>query len=122
MEVQFGLLFAAMSFLLAAYSHSQNYWALSLSAAFGGLVLLYAALQRPECLSLPANLWLRLGRQLALWLNPILIGVVFVVSILPVALILRIIRKELLQVKLDSEASTYWVDRLEQPCRFADQY
>ena len=43
--------------------------------------------------------------------NPIVLGILFFLVITPVALILRLMRKDLLLLSFDRDAETYWIPR-----------
>ena len=119
---QFGFLFSVIFLLLAWYFETQSHRGLAIAAALTGVALALTSILNSELLSLPANLWLRLGLLLSRILNPVLTGLVFVLSILPVTLTLKIIRKELLETKFNPDDQTYWISRLEQPGPFTEQF
>ena len=57
------------------------------------------------------RLWHRLGLLLYHVGNPIAMGIVFFGTIVPTGLLMRIADRDLLKLKLDQEAQTYWEDR-----------
>ncbi|MGE3935792.1 MAG: SxtJ family membrane protein [Rhodospirillaceae bacterium] len=82
-------------------------WSLALAAAFAA-----AAAVRPSVLA-PLNwLWTRLGLLLHRVMNPIIMGLIFYVAVTPTALVMRgLLRRDLLRLKFDRAAATYWIDR-----------
>jgi Saxitoxin biosynthesis operon protein SxtJ len=81
-------------------------WALALA-----VVLLVPALVRPQLLG-PANrLWLRLGLLMQRLVTPAVMALVFYSTVTPVALVLRLLGKDLLSLQIDRTASTYWIER-----------
>jgi hypothetical protein len=81
-------------------------WALLLA----GLFLFIAAL-RPQLLHPFNRLWARVGRLLQRLTNPLIMGLLFVAAFIPTALIMRLLRRDPLQVRWDSHAKSYWITR-----------
>ena len=98
--------FAAVT-LLNAW-HSGRLWPWT-----GGLavLLLAAGLLQPSLLH-PLNLvWLRFGLLLHRVVNPIVMGLVFFGTVLPTGLIMRMLGKDLLRLKRQPDADSYWIPR-----------
>jgi hypothetical protein len=75
------------------------------------VLLLAAALLRPAVLH-PLNLlWLRFGLLLHRVVNPILMALIFYGTVLPTGLIVRLMGKDLLRLKRQPEADSYWIVR-----------
>jgi glucan phosphoethanolaminetransferase (alkaline phosphatase superfamily) len=81
-------------------------WAFVVSAAF-----LVAGLAFPAILAPFNKAWFKLGLLLHKVVSPVVLGLLYVVGILPIALALRLLGKELIPLKFDREASTYWIQR-----------
>lgn len=74
-------------------------------------VFLVLALVVPKVLH-PLNvLWMRFGAVLQMVISPIILGLMFFVAITPMALVLRLLGKDLLRLKLDKSAKSYWLVR-----------
>jgi hypothetical protein len=59
--------------------------------------------------------WMAFGAVLA-WINTrIVLGVVFYVIITPIALVIRVMRKDLLDERIDRNKESYWKRRTEAP-------
>ncbi len=106
----FGLVFAAVSLVVAGLSLWRGGWvwpyALAAAAAFGGL-----ALVAPRTLA-PLNwLWLRFGLLLHRIVNPLVMGLMFFLVIAPMGLVMRLGGKDFLRLKFDRKAPTYWIAR-----------
>lgn len=81
-------------------------WAFITAGVFALLTLI-----RPSLLH-PANrLWTRLGLLLSKVTNPIFTGLLFYLVITPIGLLTRITGKDLLRLRRDLSASTYWIER-----------
>lgn len=81
-------------------------WALVLAAIF-----LFTAILRPTLLRHLNYFWFRFGLLLHRVVNPLILGVLFYLTITPIALIARLFGKDLLHLKLDPEAKSYWIKR-----------
>lgn len=81
-------------------------WALAVAG-----VLLGVALLRPGLLA-PANrLWLAFGLALHKVVNPLVLGFLFFLTITPMAIVMRLLGKDLLHLRRDAEAKSYWIER-----------
>ena len=80
--------------------------------AFGtGAVFLILALGRPGTLAPLNRLWHLVGLGLSKVVNPVVMGFLFFVTITPMALIMRLMGKDPLRLRFDSEAESYWIER-----------
>ena len=108
----FGLTFAVVFGVIALWpvvfrGELPHYWALVLGLAFTA-----AAFLAPELLK-PLNLlWFKLGMLLHRVVNPIVLGIMFLVFITPIALILRLLGKKLIPLKFEHDKASYWIERI----------
>jgi len=111
-EKSFGITFAVVFGLIAAWLFWRKHvpiW--SVMAAAAALFFLAAGFLRPQLLR-PLNLiWLRFGLLLHKIVNPIVMGLLFYVVFTPMGFIMRLAGKDLLSLKRDSAASSYWSQR-----------
>ncbi len=108
----FGQVFAAFFGLLGGLAWWHNnprwYWWIALSAA-----TLIIALTVPRVLA-PFNwLWTRLGLILFKVISPIALAVIYYGTLTPIAVYMRLRKKDVLHLKYDPQAASYWV--LRQP-------
>ena len=80
--------------------------ALPLAAAF-----LLVALVYPRLLGPLNRLWLKFGLLLYKVMNPLILGLLFFVTIMPIGLVMRAFGKDFLRLRLDRTAKSYWIDR-----------
>lgn len=106
----FGLIVGGILFLIAVYQYFTDVsWFLYLGLP--GAALMLAALAIPKILH-PLNIaWTRLGILLGSIVTPIVMLLVYVVTIIPIGLLIRISGKDLLRLKREEEAVSYWIDR-----------
>jgi hypothetical protein len=106
----FGLV---MALALAAVTALNAWHAGKLWPWTGGLAALFlaAALLRPALLH-PLNLiWLRFGLLLHKVVNPVVMALLFYGTVLPTGLIMRLMGKDLLRLKRQPDADSYWIER-----------
>jgi len=106
----FGFLFAAVLAVVAGL----DYWAgrerfVPWLVAAG--LFLAVALAMPRLLAPLKRLWLKLGTVLHFVTSPIFVGVLYLCSIVPVGLLARLFGADLLALKRDPAAASYWIKR-----------
>ena len=109
-ERSFGLVFSAV-FALAAFlplldHHAVRWWAAGVSAVF--LILAFAA---PRVLAFPNMLWMKLGKLLHMIVSPVVMSLLFIVAVVPTAIVLRLMGRDPLRLKFDNKAASYWQKR-----------
>ncbi len=80
-------------------------WSLSIA-----IIFLVLAILNPKLLSPLTKLWIRLGEVIGKFISPIIIGLIFFLILTPIGLLMRIFKKDLLNLKF-SKNNTYWVER-----------
>jgi hypothetical protein len=109
-ERGFGITFGAVSLIVALWpvrsGQPPRVWVLAIAALF-----CLIAFTRPSLLR-PLNLaWMRFGLLLARITNPLILGLLFYLVLTPMALILRLLGKDLLRLRRDPGAPSYWIER-----------
>jgi hypothetical protein len=106
----FGVTFAAVALILAGiwYWHGRSAWpyALGVSAVFAALAAI-----APRLLAPLNRVWLKIGLLLHRVVNPLVMGLLFYGCITPMALVIRLMGKDMLRLKFDREAQSYWIRR-----------
>lgn len=109
-ERSFGLIFAAIFTVIGLFpilfgGHFRA-WALITAG-----VLAAIALVAPIVLK-PANiLWMRFGQLMHKIVNPVLMGLVFFVAVLPTGLMLKLFGKDPMRRRFEADQSSYWITR-----------
>lgn len=106
----FGLVFAAF-FTLLAVAPLRHHHSVRPSMAVAAAAFLVCAMAWPRALAPLNALWLRLGLLLGKVVTPITLGVMFFGVFTPVHWLLRVARKDLLRLRKDPAAKTYWTPR-----------
>tara|TARA_B100000795_G_scaffold179558_1_gene135909 strand:- start:151 stop:555 length:405 start_codon:yes stop_codon:yes gene_type:complete len=109
-EKSFGVVFSIVFLIIALYplfgSEGFRLWAIIISAIF--LLLSFVA---PKLLSLPNKLWFKFGLLLGSIIAPVVMALVYIATVIPTGLIMRLLGKDLLKQKLDKQAKSYWIER-----------
>ena len=106
----FGLVFAVIFAIVALWplfgDGGLRIWALAFA-----IVFLLVALIRPASLR-PLNLlWFRFGLLLGRVVAPVVMAVLFLVAVIPTALVMRVLGKDPLRLHFDPDAESYWIPR-----------
>lgn len=105
----FGLLFFLifLGFAIWAYIKNQNlnYWFITAS-----LVFLLLTLIKSKLLDVLNELWIKFGELLGRIVAPIVMLIIFFGVVFPIAILLKILKKDMLNLKYNKE-NTYWVNK-----------
>lgn len=106
----FGLIFAGIFCVIALFPMlfklEPRFWALAIAGAFALL-----SIAAPKLLAPLNRGWNRFGQFMHKIVNPLLMGLIFVLTIIPTALIMRLLGKDPMRRKLETDASSYWLER-----------
>jgi hypothetical protein len=117
----FGIVLSIVFLIIALYplinTGVLRTWALGVSIIF--LSLAYIA---PKILSIPNKLWFRFGLLIGSIISPIVLTVIYFLTVMPTGLIMRVLGKDLLKQKLDKDAKSYWIERKEPVGSMKNQF
>jgi hypothetical protein len=110
----FGLVMAGALALLSLVNgwHLGRVWPWTSAAA---VLFVIAALLWPSSLRPLNRLWMKLGLLLHRIVNPIVMGLLFYGTIWPTGLVMRMRGRDLLRLKRDPSAASYWIARAPGP-------
>lgn len=109
-ERSFGLVFSAVFAVVALWPLLDG-GGVRVWAAIAAVVFVLAALVYPAVLK-PLNfVWFKFGLLLHKIVNPIIMGMLFYLTIMPIGLIMRLSGKDILNLRIDKAARTYWIKR-----------
>src|SRR5258707_12871051 len=100
---KFGCTFAALCFVVGALSHP---WMMAVGAAFAVVRLTCAHWLAPL-----KHAWMKFGELLNRVVSPIVMGIIFPGVFTPVALVMRLAKRDALARTLDPAAPSYWKRR-----------
>ncbi|QPJ62559.1 MAG: hypothetical protein G3M70_12025 [Candidatus Nitronauta litoralis] len=102
----FSGIFLAIALFIWYKSGDLKTWLLVLSAVFGLSGAVY-----PSVLAPLNKLWTKLGLLMGKIVSPIVMGIIFFVVVTPMGLFMRLTGKDLLRLKFQPEANSYWIPR-----------
>ncbi len=119
----FGLIWSGIFLTIALFPllHHQSLkpWALYLSVFFAITALLY-----PQIFSQTKfyQTWIKFGDFMGKINSKIIIFILFYFIFLPIGLVFKILKKDLLKKKLDKSSNSYFIDRVTQPGDMKNQF
>ncbi|HXF47570.1 MAG TPA: SxtJ family membrane protein [Burkholderiaceae bacterium] len=120
----FGLVFATVFLIIATYpllfGGPIRLWSLAVCAAFAA-----AAFLAPGLLAPLNRLWTRFGLLLHRIVSPIVLGIMFFAVITPMGVLMRLLGKDPLRLRFDTQTQSYWIERRPpgpKPDSFPDQF
>jgi hypothetical protein len=109
-ERNFGVIFAALFALIGLgplyHGGAVRWWSIAIGAAF-----LVCALVAPRLLRPLNQLWFKFGLLLHHVVNPIVMFALYFSTVVPMGLLVRVLGKDLLHLKFDKGAASYWISR-----------
>ena len=111
-EKSFGIVFAVFFLLVGLYPLVNNKEIL-LWPLITALIFFLLAYVVPKVLSVPNKLWFKLGLALGAVVAPVVMALVYFTTVVPIGLIMRLMGKDMLRQKLNKNAKSYWIERIE---------
>ena len=117
----FGILFSIIFFLIFLYFfYIGEIFILPLIIVSGIFLLL--SLFFPRLLFYPNKIWLRFGLLLGSIISPIVMIIIYIISIVPFSLYFRIVNKDILNIKINKKCSSYWSENKQRLVSMKNQY
>ena len=113
-EKSFGLVFAVIFLIIALsplFTLSGQYGTVRIWALIIATLFMFSALTIPRLLAPLNKLWLMFGSLLYKTVNPLVMGLIFFMIVMPIGLVMRLLGKTTLRLNFDKTASSYWVYR-----------
>lgn len=109
-ERGFGVVFAAVFAVVGLWplidGGAVRIWALVVAALFAAAAAVAPAALRPF-----NRLWFLIGLALHKVVNPLVMAILFYLTVTPTALLMRLAGKDPLRLKFDRGAKSYWIER-----------
>ena len=116
----FGIVFFIVFLLIAFYPLLKNgdirIWSLTISLGFLILGLINSKILTPL-----NKLWFKFGILLGSIISPIIMGIIFFFVVTPIGLIMRFLKKDLLNLKYNHD-ETYWIEKNGPKSKMKDQF
>ena len=116
----FGIVFFIVFLLVALYPLINNgdlrIWSFIIAISFLILGLINSKVLTPL-----NKLWFKFGLLLGKVISPLIMGIIFFLVVTPTALIMRIIGKDLLNLKFNNKKS-YWIEKTGPKSKMKNQF
>jgi len=116
----FGIVFFIVFLLIAIYPLINNeglrIWSIIIAIFFLILGLINSKVLTPF-----NKLWFKFGLLLGKIISPIIMGIIFFLVVTPIAFIMRIIGKDLLNLKFNKNKS-YWIEKTGPKSKMKNQF
>ena len=116
----FGIVFFVLFLLIAlyplTYSGEMRIWSAIISLIFLVLGLLNSKILAPL-----NKLWFKFGIFLGKIVSPLVMGVIFFLVVTPIAFLMRLLNKDLLNLKFNNE-NTYWIKKTGPKSKMKNQF
>jgi hypothetical protein len=116
----FGVVFAIFFFIVSMFplfkDEDIRIWAVIVAIIFLILGLLNSSVLSPL-----NKIWFKFGILLGSFVSPIVMGIVFFVIVTPTSLIMRVLGKNLLNLKKGNK-KTYWIERSKIESKMKNQF
>ena len=116
----FGIVFFIVFLLISLYplTNHENIriWSLIISLIFLILGLLNSKILHPV-----NKLWFKFGMILGRIISPIIMSIIFFLVVTPIALIMKLLKKDLLNLKFN-KTNTYWIEKSGPKSKMKNQF
>ena len=116
----FGIVFFIVFLLIATYpllkGNDIRIWSLLISSGF-----LILGLINSKILSPLNKLWFKFGLILGKIISPLIMGVIFFFVVTPIGVVMRILKKDLLNLKYNKK-ETYWIEKTGPKSKMKNQF
>ena len=116
----FGIVFFIVFLLIALYpllkGNDLRIWSLLISFIFLALGLINSKILTPL-----NRLWFKFGLLLGRFISPLIMGIIFFVVVTPIGIIMRLLKKDLLNLKYNKK-ETYWIDKSGPKSKMKNQF
>ena len=116
----FGIVFFIVFLIVSLWPLLNNdqirYWALFVSILFLFLGIINSKLLTPL-----NQTWFKFGLFLGKIISPFVMGIIFFLVVTPIGLLMRIIKKDLLNLRFNKNKS-YWIEKNEPKSKMKNQF
>ena len=116
----FGIVFFVVFLLIAlypiTYSEEIRVWSLIIS-----LIFLILGLLKSKILTPLNKFWFKFGIFLGKIISPVIMGIIFFLVVTPIGLIMRLLRKDVLNLKYNKNKS-YWIEKKGPKSKMKNQF
>ena len=120
-ERGFGLVFAAVFVIISLYPlwFGKN---IHLWACIIAFIFFFFAVFLPKALIVPNKLWFKFGSFLGAIVSPIIMGMIFFLTVTPTGMIMRLLGKDILKQNIDKRIDSYWIKKIKTVSSMKNQF
>ena len=116
----FGIVFFIVFLLIAIYpllsGESVRLWSLAIATIFFILGIINSSLLSPL-----NKIWFKFGLLLGRFISPLVMGLIFFLVVTPIALLMKLLKKDLLNLKFNKN-NTYWIVKSGPKSKMKNQF
>ena len=116
----FGIVFFIV-FLLIAFYPLINQGEIRIWSALISLLFLILGIINSKILTPLNKVWFKFGVFLGKIISPIVMGVIFFLVVTPIAFLMRLLKKDLLNLKYNKNSS-YWIEKTDPKSTMKNQF
>lgn len=111
-------IFFLLVFLFFYLKFDNQYYSLLVVSS----IFILIALMRPQLLKIFSILWEEVGLIIGKIISPLILILIYITTIVPINIILRIFSIDLLKKQIDENTQTYWIKRERKNINFKKQF
>jgi hypothetical protein len=115
--IVFFFVFFIISFYPSIYDGDITRWSLVVSIIFLILGLINSKILTPL-----NRLWFKFGIFLGRIISPIIMALIFFLVVTPIGLIMRLLRKDLLNLRYNKKSKSYWIKKNDPKSKMKNQF
>ena len=116
----FGIVFFIVFLLIASYPLTYS-GEIRVWSAIISLIFLILGLLNSKILTPLNKLWFKFGIFLSKIISPFIMGIIFFLVVTPIGLIMKLMRKDLLNLK-HNKGKTYWIEKKGPKSKMKNQF
>ena len=116
----FGIVFFIV-FLLIAFYPLINQGDIRIWSVLISLLFLILGIINSKILTPLNKVWFKFGIFLGKIISPIIMGIIFFLVVTPIAFLMRMLNKDLLNLKINKKSS-YWIEKTDQKSTMKNQF
>ena len=116
----FGIVFFIV-FILIAFYPLINQGEIRIWSVLISLLFLILGIINSKILTPLNKVWFKFGIFLGKIISPIVMGLIFFLVVTPIAFLMRILKKDLLNLKF-SKNNSYWIEKIEPKSKMKNQF
>ena len=117
----FGIVFFVIFLIISFYPLTSDgdirRWSLVIS-----IILLILGLTNSKILTPLNRVWFKFGIFLGRMISPIIMALIFFIVVTPIGLIMRLLRKDLLNLKYNKKNKSYWIEKNGPKSKMKNQF